>query len=83
MAKTKKKRFLILDGNSLLHRAWHAIPPLTTKDGRVVNAAYGFTNVVEKMLGDLAPDYFAVARRTKRTKRHVRKRRMNSTPRSR
>lgn len=56
-----KKTFLILDGNALLHRAWHAIPPLTTKDGRVVNAAYGFTNVVEKMLEKFAPDYMAVA----------------------
>ncbi len=55
------KTFLILDGNSLLHRAWHAIPPLTTKDGRVVNAAYGFTMVIEKMREKYAPDYMAVA----------------------
>lgn len=58
---TTKKTFLILDGNALLHRAWHAIPPLSTKDGRVVNAAYGFTNVVEKMLEKFAPDSMAVA----------------------
>lgn len=58
---TTKKTFLILDGNALLHRAWHAIPPLSTKDGRVVNAAYGFTNVVEKMLEKFAPDAMAVA----------------------
>ncbi|MBI1908471.1 DNA polymerase I, partial [Candidatus Uhrbacteria bacterium] len=57
----EKKTFLILDGNALLHRAWHAIPPLTTKDGRVVNAAYGFTMVVEKMLAQFAPDFMAVA----------------------
>lgn len=55
------KKFIILDGNALLHRAWHAIPPLTTKDGLVVNAAYGFTNVVEKMLNAYRPDYMAVA----------------------
>ncbi|MDQ5951957.1 MAG: polymerase [Patescibacteria group bacterium] len=55
------KKFIILDGNALLHRAWHAIPPLTTKDGLVVNAAYGFTNVVEKMLQAYKPDYMAVA----------------------
>lgn len=53
--------FLVLDGNALLHRAWHAIPPLTTRDGRVVNAAYGFTNVVEKMLSIYKPAYMAVA----------------------
>lgn len=57
-----KKTFLILDGNALLHRAWHALPPtMTTKDGRVVNAAYGFTMVIEKMREELAPDYMAVA----------------------
>jgi DNA polymerase I len=55
------KTFLILDGNSLLHRAWHAIPPLTTKDGRVVNAAYGFTMVIEKIRDEFKPDYLAVA----------------------
>lgn len=53
--------FLVLDGNALLHRAWHAIPPLTTRDGRVVNAAYGFTNVIEKMLSIYKPAYMAVA----------------------
>lgn len=56
-----KKTFLILDGNALLHRAWHAIPPLTTQDGRVVNAVYGFAMVVEKMLERFAPDFMAVA----------------------
>lgn len=56
-----QKTFIVLDGNALLHRAWHAIPPLTTRDGRVVNAAYGFTNVVEKMLNVYKPDYMAVA----------------------
>jgi len=56
-----QKTFLILDGNALLHRAWHAIPPLTTKDGRMVNAVYGFAIVVEKMRSELAPDFMAVA----------------------
>jgi len=59
--ESSPKKFIILDGNALLHRAWHAIPPLTTKDGLVVNAAYGFTNVVEKMLSAYKPDYMAVA----------------------
>ncbi|MBM5789628.1 DNA polymerase I [Candidatus Parcubacteria bacterium] len=53
--------FLILDGNALLHRAWHALPPLTTKDGLVVNAAYGFALVVEKMREQFHPDFMAVA----------------------
>ena len=58
---TSKPTFLILDGNALLHRAWHAIPPLTTKDGLVVNAAYGFAMILEKMLETHKPDYMAVA----------------------
>ncbi|MDG1949974.1 MAG: DNA polymerase I [bacterium] len=53
--------FLALDGNALLHRAWHAIPPLTTKEGLVVNAAYGFAMIVEKMLEQFNPTYMAVA----------------------
>ncbi len=53
--------FIILDGNALLHRAWHAIPPLTTKDGLVVNAVYGFAMVIEKMRELYKPDYMAVA----------------------
>ncbi|MBI2485008.1 DNA polymerase I [Candidatus Uhrbacteria bacterium] len=57
----KRRTLYILDGNSLLHRAWHALPPLTTRDGRVVHAAYGFTMVVDKILRDYKPDYFAVA----------------------
>ncbi len=56
-----QKTFLILDGNALLHRAWHAIPPLSTKDGRMVNAVYGFVMVIEKMRTDLKPDFMAVA----------------------
>ncbi|MEK9130657.1 MAG: DNA polymerase I [Patescibacteria group bacterium] len=56
------KTFLILDGNALLHRAWHSLPQtMTTPDGVVINAAYGFTLVIEKMLSDLKPDFIAVA----------------------
>jgi DNA polymerase-1 len=55
------KTFLVLDGNALLHRAWHAIPPLTTRDGLVVNAAYGFAMILEKMMETHKPDYMAVA----------------------
>ncbi len=53
--------FLILDGNALLHRTWHALPPLTTKDGVVVHAVYGFAMIVEKMLERYQPDAMAVA----------------------
>lgn len=56
----KKEKFIIIDGNALIHRAFHALPPLTTKDGRLMNAAYGFTTILLKALKDLKPDYIAV-----------------------
>ncbi len=57
----KQPIFLVLDGNALLHRAWHALPPMTTRDGLVVNAAYGFAMITEKMIETYKPDYMAVA----------------------
>lgn len=60
MPKTAKKTFLILDGHALLHRAWHALPPLTTKDGLVVHGAYGFTTIMLGAIRQFAPDYMAV-----------------------
>ena len=55
---TKRPKLLLLDANALLHRAWHALPPLTSPDGKVVNAAYGVTSVVLKILKDEKPDAF-------------------------
>ena len=55
-----KKRLYIIDGNALLHRAWHAIPPLTTKDGTVVNAAYGFAMVIDKLMMTEQPTHLVV-----------------------
>jgi DNA polymerase-1 len=54
----KKPVLLILDANALLHRAWHALPPLTAPDGMVVNAAYGVFSVVLKLLKEQAPEAF-------------------------
>lgn len=51
------KKFIIIDGNALLHRAWHAIPQLNTKDGIMVNAAFGFTSMFLKIISELKPDY--------------------------
>ena len=59
--KTSRKTLYVIDGNALLHRAWHAIPPLTTNEGLVVNAVYGFANVVEKLRSQFKPDYLCVA----------------------
>ena len=54
------KKFVIIDTPALLHRAWHAIPPLKDKNGRVVNALYGFLSILMKAIGDLKPDYLAL-----------------------
>ena len=53
------KRFLVIDSNSLLHRAFHALPSLKTKDGRLVNAVYGFLLVFLKAINDFHPDFVA------------------------
>lgn len=50
------ERLLILDGNSLLNRAFYAIPPLSNKEGIHTNAIYGFSNMLFKMKNDIAPD---------------------------
>ena len=53
-------KLTIFDGNALLHRAYHALPPLTTKKGVLVNAAYGFTTIFLRVLKELKPTYVAV-----------------------
>jgi len=53
------KTFVILDSNALMHRSYHALPPLKTKKGQVVNAVYGFAAVLIKILRELKPDYIA------------------------
>ncbi|MDI6882932.1 MAG: DNA polymerase [Patescibacteria group bacterium] len=53
----KKKRLLIIDSNSLLHRAFHALPPLKTKKGELVNAVYGFCLLFLKALKEIKPDF--------------------------
>jgi DNA polymerase-1 len=55
----KKQKFIIIDGNAILHRAWHALPPLTTKNGELINAAYGFTMILLKIIKDFKPTHLA------------------------
>jgi DNA polymerase-1 len=57
----KPKKLILIDGNALMHRAYHALPPLTTKKGEIVNAVYGFTSVLLKVIKDLKPDYMICA----------------------
>lgn len=56
------KRIVLIDGNSLLHRAYHALPrDLTSPDGTVTNAVFGFTRMFFKLIKDLEPTHVAVA----------------------
>jgi len=52
--------FLVIDGNSLAHRAFHAIPLLSTSQGTVTNAVYGFATMLMKILADRKPQMVAV-----------------------
>jgi DNA polymerase-1 len=60
---SKDKPLLILfDGNALVHRAFHALPPLTiTRTGEMVNAVQGFASTLLKLLRENKPDYWAIA----------------------
>ena len=51
---------ILIDGNAILHRAFHALPPLTNKDGIIVNAVYGFFSMFLKILEDQKPDFIVV-----------------------
>ena len=54
-------KFLIIDGSSLLHRAFFALPPLMTKKGVHTGAVYGFCNMLLRLLTELSPKYVAIA----------------------
>ncbi|MGC8981581.1 MAG: 5'-3' exonuclease [Minisyncoccia bacterium] len=53
------EKFIIIDANSLIHRLYHALPYLTSPDGKPTNAVYGLTNVVLKIIDEEKPDYIA------------------------
>jgi DNA polymerase-1 len=55
--KDMKRRLMVIDGHALLHRAYHALPRLTTKKGELVNAIYGFFLIFLKAFKDLKPDF--------------------------
>ena len=54
-------KLLVLDGNSIINRAFYGIKLLTTKDGRYTNAIYGFMNIFYKLCDELHPDSVAFA----------------------
>lgn len=53
-------RLVLVDGNALLHRAYHATPPFTTSKGELVNAVYGFSSMILKVMNDLKPTLLAI-----------------------
>ena len=55
------EKLVLIDGNSLINRAFYATPPLTKKDGVHVNGIYGFTIMLLRLLTEEKPDYLAVA----------------------
>src|SRR5947207_337551 len=50
----------LIDAHAYLHRAYHALPPLTTSKGEPVNAVYGFLRMIVKIIREYKPDYLAV-----------------------
>lgn len=52
---------MIIDGNAILHRAFHAMPPLTTREGEPINAVYGLVSMFLRIVQDLKPEAIAVA----------------------
>lgn len=58
-------KLVLVDGHALFHRAFHAMPPLTTSKGELVNAVFGFTSMLLRVLADIKPEYAVVAFDTK------------------
>lgn len=55
------KKILVVDGNSIINRAYYGMRPLTTKSGKTTHAVYGMINIISRQLSALKPDYVAVA----------------------
>lgn len=63
MAKksSNSKRLVLIDGHAIIHRAYHALPPLTSPGGQQTNAVYGFVSMLFRVITELKPAYLAVA----------------------
>ena len=62
---TEKKKLIIIDSNALLHRAFHALPPLATKNGEETGAIYGYLLILFKAIADLQANYVVACFDTK------------------
>lgn len=61
MGDEERKKIIVIDGNSLLYRAFYALPNLTTSDGRPTGAVYGLSMMLLRLLDEEKPDYCVVA----------------------
>src|SRR5437899_9618811 len=70
----RKGRLILIDAHSLIYRAFFALPPMSTSDGRVTNAVYGFTSMLAIVLAS-SPEYaiaaFDLGKPTFRSKEYV------------
>ncbi len=55
------KKILVIDGNSIINRAFYGVRPLTTKSGKHTNAIFGMINIITRQMDSIKPDYAAVA----------------------
>ncbi len=55
------EKLVIIDGNSLINRAFYALPPLANFDGEISNAVFGFCNIIVKIINEIKPKYMCVA----------------------
>ena len=55
------KKLILIDAHAIIHRAYHALPPLTTPAGEPINAVYGFATILLRILRELKPDFIAAA----------------------
>lgn len=56
---TQKPRYMLIDGNALVHRGFHAVPGLTTKTGQPTGAVFGFTSIFLRAIKDIKPTHIA------------------------
>lgn len=54
------RKLLIIDGNAIIHRAYHAYPPLTDPKGELINAVYGFLSMLIKVIEEVKPTYLVI-----------------------
>ncbi len=61
LSKSANRKLILIDGHAILHRAYHALPPLTTRKGEPINAVYGLVSMLLRVIQDLKPTHLAVA----------------------